>query len=118
MANIKAKDLKKASFETFKLGNKEYKIDIDFNVFSEMEEIYGDDANMPKILDDLANTKVKAIRALIYGIVRQEDENITLKQVGKMMNKEFLNDIVGKLGKALFDTMPEKKDDETENLGE
>jgi len=50
-----------------------------------LEEVYGD---LNKAFDDLQSMKLKAVRALIYAAVKVEDEEITLKTVGRAAGVE------------------------------
>lgn len=116
---IKGKQLKtdfKNFEQTMSIGGKDYKLTLNFNVLAELEDIYGD---IPKALDDMMNMKVKAIRALIYAIMKDadDDDNLTLKQVGKMLDLNFIQDFVKKMGVVLNNDMPEKSED-AEDLGE
>ncbi|URZ06767.1 hypothetical protein [Clostridium felsineum] len=110
---VKGKELKtnKKDVPTFILDGKEYKIVMDFNVLSELEEIYG---NIDKAFDDIQALKIKALRAVIYSIVKAENENVTLKEIGKKLDIDFIENFVEKMGIVLNDSMPEKKD----NMGE
>ena len=93
---------------TFNLGGKEYEVKLDFNVMSELEEVYGD---ISKAFTDLQKQKIKAIRALIYSIIKVEDENVTLKEVGSLLNTDFMAEFSAKMGIVLNDSMPEKTEE-------
>lgn len=110
---VKGNDLKtkKTNIQTIEVGGKTYPIVFDFNVLSELEDVYGDVSNA---FEDLEKIKVKAIRALVYSLVKVEDEDVTLKEVGKMLNMDFINQFVEKAGIALNNDMPAKE----ENMGE
>ncbi|AOZ77385.1 hypothetical protein AQ983_16840 [Clostridium pasteurianum DSM 525 = ATCC 6013] len=98
--------------QTIEVGGKTYPIVFDFNVLSELEDIYGD---VSKAFEDLEKVKIKAIRALVYSLIKVEDEEITLKDVGKMLDMDFINKFVEKAGIALNNDMPEVT---TGNVGE
>ena len=102
---------KKSAPTTFDLGGVTYKMSMDFNVMSELEEVYGD---INKALNDLQLMKVKAIRAVIYATVKVENEEITLKEVGSMLDMSFMQDFARKMGLVMADSMPEKDEDENE----
>jgi hypothetical protein len=110
---VKGKQLKtkKNDIQTIKVGEKNYPMVFDFNVLSELEDVYGDAA---KALDDLEKMKIKAIRALVYSLVKVEDESVTLKGIGKMLNMDFISQFVEKASIALNNDMPEQE----ENTGE
>lgn len=108
MGKITAKQLKtiksKVDIKTFTIGNKEYEMKLDFNVLAELEEVYGD---VEKALDDLQETKIKAIRAFVYSIVKVEDETATLKSVGAMLDMNFMTQFVTNMGELFKENMPE-----------
>ncbi|SHF33322.1 tail assembly chaperone [Caloramator proteoclasticus] len=108
---MKASELKNKGVK-IKLQDKEYELKFDMNTFCELEEVYGD---INKAFEDLQNKKFKAIRALIYAAVKAEDENITLKEVGKMITLDELENLSLAINKALNMAMPEVTD---ENMGE
>lgn len=117
MANVKGKQLKtNKKLESFTLNGKEYKLNIDFNVLSELEDVYGD---IQTAFNDLQKMRIKAIKALVYSIVKVEDENVTLKEVGSMMGAEFFEEIINKIGKSMSTDLIEKKEDSnSEDMGE
>lgn len=110
---VKGNDLKtkKNDIQTIEVGGKTYPIVFDFNVLSELEDVYED---ISKAFEDLERKKVKAIRALVYSLVKVEHENVTLKEVGKMLDMSFINQFIEKAGLALNNDMPEVE----ENMGE
>jgi hypothetical protein len=107
---IKASDLKNKGVK-FKLKNKEYNLKFDMNTFVELEEVYGD---IDKAFTDLQNKKLKAVRALIYAAIKVEDEDATLKKVGRMLTLDDMEKISTIINEALENSMPEVK----ENMGE
>ena len=107
---MKAKELKNKGIK-FKLGDKEYELKLDMNVFCNLEEVYDD---LDKAFEDLQNKKIKAIRALIYSAVKVEDEDVTLKQVGSMLTLDDMERLGEAITKALDISMPEVTD-ETKN---
>lgn len=117
MGKITAKQLKtvknKADIKTFTLNGKEYEIKLDFNVLAELEEVYGD---IEKAFDDLQEMKIKAVRALIYSIIKTEDETVTLKGVGAMIDMNFMTQFIANMGELFAENMPEGE--ESEEQGE
>lgn len=109
MSKIKGNQLKtkKTNVTTFNLGGKEYKMDFNFNVMSELEEVYGD---INKAFEDLQSMKIKAIRALIYSIVKVDNEEMTLKEVGELLNMSFMTEFATKMGVVMADSMPAKSE--------
>ncbi|MCX7904148.1 MAG: hypothetical protein N2486_06520 [Caloramator sp.] len=104
---MKASELKNKGVK-IKLIDKEYELKFNMNTFCELEEVYGD---INKAFEDLQNKKFKAIRALIYSAVKAEDENITLKEVGKMITLNELESLSLAINKALNMSMPEVEED-------
>lgn len=100
---MKASELKNKGVK-ITLQNKEYELKFDMNTFCELEEVYGD---INKAFEDLQNKKFKAIRALIYSAIKAEDENITLKEVGKMITLNDLEKLSTAINEALNMSMPE-----------
>lgn len=107
---MKASELKNKGIK-FTLGDKEYELKFNMNTFCELEEVYGD---INKAFDDLQNMKIKAIRALIYAAIKVQEENITLKEVGEMLELKDLERLSVAINKALDIAMPELD----ENMGE
>ncbi|MBU3100661.1 hypothetical protein KPL44_15370 [Clostridium sp. DSM 17811] len=108
---MKASELKNKGIK-FKLKDKEYELKFDMNTFCELEEIYGD---INEAFEDLQNRKIKAIRALIYSALKAEDENITLKKVGRMLTLNDMERLGTAINEALSVAMPEATE---ENMGE
>ena len=107
---MKASELKNKGIK-FKLNNREYDLKFDMNTFCELEEVYGD---INQAFEDLQNRKVKAIRALIFSAIKAEDENVTLKEVGRMLTLSDMERLGTVINEALNVSMPET----TENMGE
>ena len=108
--NLKAKDLKMSGIK-FKLGEKEYELKLNMNTFCELEDVYGD---LNSAFEDLQKMKLKAIRALIYAAIKAQDESVTLRSVGEMLELNDLESIGTAINQALAVSMPEVK----ENMGE
>lgn len=102
--------------QTIKVDGREYTVSFNFAVLGELEEIYGD---INKALAELQNGKIKAITNFVYAIMKPEDgnENLTPLQVGKMLDMNFINEIQGKMGKAMIDGFGEAEET-NEEMGE
>lgn len=107
---MKASELKNKGIK-FKFDDKEYELKFDMNTFCELEDVYGD---INQAFEDLQNSKIKAIRALIYSAIKAEDENVTLKEVGRMLTLSDMERLGTAINEALIMAMPEI----TENMGE
>ena len=113
---MKAKDLK-TILVPLELGEKTFKIAIDFNCQCELEEVYGD---LDKALKAITNGKgsLKAIRALVYAAIKPRYEKITLIEVGELLtpymnNEEKASYLIKQIDKAVTLAMPNQ-----EELGE
>jgi hypothetical protein len=84
--------------------DKERTLLYDFNAFIELEEIYGD---INKVFKGLEGMKIKPIRDMIWAGLIHEDENLTRKQVGKMLNMANMQEIAAKIMEALGISLPE-----------
>lgn len=113
---VTAKQLKTNKKEqSIKVAGREYTISFNFGVMGELEEIYGD---INIALSELQKGKVKALTNLMYAVMKQEEgnENLTVREVGKMLDMDFINELTGKMGKALLDGFGEAE--VKEDLGE
>ena len=113
---ITAKQLKTNKKEQIiKVDGREYTISFNLGVLGELEDIYGD---MDIALGELQKGKIKAITNLMYAIMVQEEgnENLTIRKVGKMLDQNFINEITGKMGKAMKNDFG--GEEENEDVGE
>ena len=86
------------------LDGMEYDITLDLNAFAELEEIYGDVA---EALDGLEKGSFKAIRALLFAILKSQNDKLTLVKVGKMINMSNIVEITNKLNMTAEQSLPE-----------
>ncbi|WP_302653302.1 hypothetical protein [uncultured Clostridium sp.] len=107
---MKAAELRNKGIK-FTLGNKEYELKFNMNTFCELEEVYGD---INKAFEDLQLMKIKAIRALLYAAIKVEDDTVTLKYVGDLLQLGDLERLGTVINEALSESMPEIE----ENMGE
>ncbi|MDU2672842.1 MAG: hypothetical protein E7C49_12600 [Clostridium sp.] len=107
---MKASELRNRGIK-FNLGNKEYELKFNMNTFCELEEAYGD---INKAFEDLQLMKIKAIRALLYAAIKVEDDTVTLKSVGDLLQISDLQRLGTVINEALSESMPEIE----ENMGE
>lgn len=75
----------------------------DLNALAELEDRYG---SVDAAFDAMDNDSIKAIRCVLWAGLIHEDENLTEKQVGSLIDMAFLRDMVGTLGNALASDMP------------
>lgn len=76
----------------------------DFNAFMELEDLYGD---INKAFKGLEQLKMRPIRDMIWAGLIHEDESLTPKQVGKILNIANLEEIALKITEALGVSLPE-----------
>lgn len=107
---MKASELRNKGIK-FTLGNMEYELKFNMNTFCELEEVYGD---INKAFEDLQLMKIKAIRALLYAAIKVEDDTVTLKSVGDLLQLGDLERLGTVINEALSESMPEIE----ENMGE
>ena len=65
------------------LDGMEYDITLDLNAFAELEEIYGD---VTEALDGLEKGSFKAIRAILFAILKSQNDKLTLVKVANKLN--------------------------------
>ena len=107
---MKASELRNKGIK-FTLGNKEHELKFNMNTFCELEEVYGD---INKAFEDLQLMKIKAIRALLYAAIKVEDDTVTLKSVGDLLQLDDLERLGTVINEALSESMPEIE----QNMGE
>ena len=105
---VKANDLRKTKNNKINLEGKEYELSLDLNAFAELEEIYGD---VTEALDGLEKGSFKAIRAILFAILKSQDEELTLVKVGKMINMSNIVEITNKLTATAENSLPEEKNE-------
>lgn len=108
---IKAKDLRNKKDNKINLEGTDYDLVLDLNAFAELEEIYG---NVTEALDGLEKGSFKAIRAILYAILKSQNEELTLVKVGKMINMSNIVEITEKLNITAQNSLPELDEDEVE----
>ena len=108
---VKASDLRKSKNNKIKLEGQEYDISLDLNAFAELEEIYGD---VTEALDGLEKGSFKAIRAILYAILKSQNEKLTVVKVGKMRNMSNIVEITNILNSTAQDSLPELDEEKVE----
>lgn len=109
---VTGKELKEDfSKNTVVLGGKEYEINLDLNAFAELEEIYGDPTTA---LEGLEKGSFKAIRAILFAILKSQNEKLTITEVGKMINMNNIVEITNKINATAEKSLPEA-DEEAKN---
>lgn len=108
---VTAKDLRNKNNNTIVLEGMEYDLSLDLNAFAELEDIYG---NVTDALDGLENGSFKAIRAVLYAILKTQNEKLTLSKVGKMINMSNIVEITEKLNRTAESSLPKLEENDVE----
>lgn len=113
---ITAKQLQNKNLDTGVIvGGREYQLSFNFGVMGELEDIYGD---IMTAIEKLQKGNIRATTNWIYAVMKQEDgnESLTIREVGKMLDLSFMDQIRGKVGKAMANSFGEGE--EKEETGE
>lgn len=111
-----AKQLKNKNMDTkMNIGGREYELTFNFGVLGELEDLYG---SVDKALNELQKGKVKAITSWIYANMILEDgnEDLNINKVGKMLDMDFINELIKKMGIAMENSFG--KTEGNEEVGE
>ena len=115
---ITGKQLRNKNVDTkVTIGGREYEITFNMGVLAELEDIYG---SVEKAMDALNKQSVKSIINLMYAVMKQEDgnEDLTVRQVGKMLDLNFMEEIIRKSGIAINKDFGESESQENSEVGE
>jgi hypothetical protein len=93
--------------------DKERQLKFTLNSFSEMEERYGsiDDA-----VAAMEKGSIKAIRFMLWCGLTSDDETLTEKQVGGMIELQDLEELAQKMNQVMGMDMPEKSEGSSPNV--
>jgi len=106
---MKGKELKQIGTK-IKL-DKERHLLFALNAFCELEDKFG---SIQKAFETLQKGSVKGIRTLLWAGLIHEDEELSEKEVGKMITLENINEVIDILSKAISDAMPEVDEENKE----
>lgn len=107
----KGKDLKKQGV-TIEL-DKERELVIDLNALCELEERF---ETIEKAMEVISTSpKMQDIRFFLWLALSHGDEELTEKDVGKLITMQNIWGIVDKLGLAMSESMPEVDEEEAKN---
>lgn len=84
--------------------DKDRSILFDLNAFCEVEDEYG---SLDKGMEALLSGSIKAVRFFLFAAMKHEDDELTAKEVGKLVtlkNIDYVRDI---LNKAMEESLPE-----------
>ena len=93
---------------TIKLGGKERKLYFDLGIMSEYEDLTGDNALQDDIFNEI--TSKKLIR-MLFVVLKIDDPEITIDEIGKMVTGHNIKDILPKLIEAFNAGLPESDSD-------
>lgn len=88
--------------------DKKRHLKFDLNAFAELEELYGD---MNAVFEAMQKGSIKAIRAMLWAGLVHEDKELTIEQVGSMIDMSNINDVVETVSKAIGEALPKVEDD-------
>lgn len=83
--------------------DKERHLKFDMNAFAELEDLYGD---FQTAMNEMAKGSIKAVRAILWAGLVHEDESLTIKQVGSMIDMSNISYVVETISKAISEAMP------------
>jgi hypothetical protein len=93
--------------------DKERHLSFDLNALCELEEKY---ETLAKALNVISSSpSMKDIRYILYLALAHEDEELTEKQVGKLITINNVNEVIDALGESLNISLPEVDEDEEKN---
>lgn len=118
---MKGKELKNIK-TPLTLAGKTYMVAFDFNTLAELEDVYegGLELAMQK-LSQPNGAKLKALRAIVYSMIKPSCESVTVKEIGENLtsiftNPEELSEILKAIEKAYALSMPEAEEVESEGV--
>lgn len=105
MANVK--DVKPKAIKIPLLDGKDHEIKFDLNALAELEDKYGSVDAAFETLDK--SQSIKSMRTILWAGLLHEDENLTEREVGAMIDFSLMNKIMEALNGALGQDMPDEK---------
>lgn len=103
MANVK--DVKSKPVKITLSDGVEREIKFTLNAMAELEDRYGSVEAAFKKLDE---NSMKALRCVLWAGLIHEDENLTEKQVGNLIDVQFMQSLMQSVGEAFQADMPEQ----------
>ncbi|QPA31628.1 hypothetical protein [Thermaerobacillus caldiproteolyticus] len=86
--------------------DKERHLVFDLNAFCELEDKYG---SQEEALNALGSGSFKAIRTFLWAGLVHEDESLTEKEVGKMIDIANISELANAITEAVNNALPEPK---------
>lgn len=91
--------------------DKERTFILDLNAYSELDMLYPD-KSFNAVMEDFFEQRPYAVRALMWACLVHEDENLTVKDVGGMLNGQGFNKAAEVIMEGLRDDVPSADDNE------
>lgn len=86
--------------------DKERHLVFDLNAFCEIEDKFG---SITEAFKSLENVSMKALRTLLWAGLVHEDENLTEKEVGKLIDLSNISELANAVAEAMNAAMPQPK---------
>lgn len=107
MSNIK--DVKSKKKTITLLDGVERTIKFDLNAMAELEDKYG---SVDAAFEMLDKNSIKALRFILWAGLVHEDENLTERQVGSLIDMQYMSELMETLGDAFEGDMPVEQSNE------
>ena len=106
MANLK--DVRRNKISITLNDGIERELKFDLNAMAELEDAYG---SVDKAFEALErNNSVKALRKVIWAGLLHEEKPLDEKQVGKLVDIQYMQELVDSLNDAMTADLPDKDD--------
>lgn len=81
--------------------DKERHLKVDFNALVTIEESTGKKITDPKVLKELiTNMSLKTFQIMLWALLLDEDDTLTFKQAGKLINPNNMAELAKKISEA------------------
>lgn len=101
MANVR--DVKSKEVKLTLNDGVERTLKFDLNAMAELEDEYG---SVDAAFEMLDKNSIKAVRFILWAGLMHEDPSLTLKQVGSLIDVQYLQELMGSLGEAFQADLP------------
>ncbi|HBY19978.1 MAG: hypothetical protein A2Y24_06885 [Clostridiales bacterium GWE2_32_10] len=88
--------------------DKERKLIYDLNAFCDLEEKYG---TVENAMQEIQKGSMLGIRYFLFLGLKNEDEQITEREVGKLITTENMKNVIDGITKAINISLPEASDE-------
>jgi predicted MarR family transcription regulator len=99
---------------SIELAGKTYTLRLDINALSDFEVMTGKSV-LRGGLSDIANLELADVRALLWSMMYQDDETLTVRDVGRMISINNIAPLTETIATLIRDTMPEANEEATED---